>query len=73
MCISVLDNDYIRNAFCARRRGGGDERRKTLLLDYWTLVCEARIDDYQLRRRRAGPSAASDIHYNAGWEINFAN
>lgn len=68
MCISFLGNDYIRNTFCM----GGKRDEENIIIGLLDSVCKARIDDYQLQSRRAGPSAASDIHYNAGREINFA-
>lgn len=51
---------------------GGKRDEENIIIGLLDSVCKARIDDYQLQSRRAGPSAASDIHYNAGREINFA-
>lgn len=68
MCITFLDNDYISNTFCM----GGEQGEENIIIGLLDSVCKARIEDYQLQSRRAGPTAASDIHYNAGREINFA-
>lgn len=44
---------------------------KDIIIGLLDSVCKARIDHYQLQSRRAGPSAASDIHYNAEREIKL--
>lgn len=71
MCISVLDNDYIRNTFCMGAGGGDDKKRKTLLLHYWTL--SARREKTIISCSRGEQvRLLPDIHYNAEREINFA-
>lgn len=59
MCISALNNDYIRSTFC---RGGGGQEEGNIIIGLLDSVCQARIDRYQLPLRRAG---LSDIHYNS--------